>query len=286
MTRIALLALLLTLAGVSPALAGEDWTSDFKAALAQAKQAKRPLLLDFTGSDWCRPCIALHREVFAGQDFQTLAKGLVLVELDFPQRTEQPKELAAQNAQLKERYKIKGFPSAILIDFEGTEIGRISGYEPGKGAGWLAEFKGLIAAGFAPETGLAKPKPQGGPDGSLGTWTTRWETAQASARRLKRPILVNFTGSDWCGWCKQLHAEVFATAAFQEWASARVILLELDFPARTPQPSELKEQNARLAQQYKVEGFPTVLFLDAEGKRLGESGYLPGGPQGWVVPAK
>lgn len=282
-----LLGLLLLAVSASSARGDEAWTSDYKAAQAKAKETKRALLLDFTGSDWCRPCMALHKEVFATKEFAAIAEGLVLVELDFPQRTKLSDALAAQNKALQERYKVKGFPTAILVDHEGTEIGRIGGYQAGKGERWLAEAKELLSAGFSAETGKAKPKPE--PKGGVytpGTWSTSWDQAQEAARKLKRPILVNFTGSDWCGWCIKLHKEVFDEGAFKEWAAKRVVLLELDFPSRTPQPKELKEQNARLSQKYDVQGFPTILFLDAEGEVLGQSGYLPGGPKAWLADAE
>ncbi len=111
--------------------------------------------------------------------------------------------------------------------------------------------------------------------------------AQAKAKELKRPLLVDFTGSDWCGFCIKLDKEVFSTKEFGEWAKDNVVLLKLDFP-RKAQDAEVKKQNKEMQAKYGVRGFPTVLFLDPEGKELGRiGGYAPGsGAEKWIGRAK
>jgi protein disulfide-isomerase len=106
------------------------------------------------------------------------------------------------------------------------------------------------------------------------------------SKKTGKPVLVNFTGSDWCTWCHKLEGEVFATKDFKTWASKNVILLELDFPQAKKLPDALKKQNDDLSKKYKVEGFPTILFLDASGKELGRSGYMKGGPKAWLKNAE
>jgi protein disulfide-isomerase len=107
-----------------------------------------------------------------------------------------------------------------------------------------------------------------------------------------KPILANFTGSDWCGWCIRLKKEVFVTPTFKKWAKENVILLELDYPRRAPQTEEIKKQNRELQQFFKVRGYPTLHMFNvgiADGKTqitaLGKMGYLAGGPTPWIANA-
>ncbi len=128
----------------------------------------------------------------------------------------------------------------------------------------------------------------GGGHGTASTgpsWLTSMETAQEQSRKTGKPILADFTGSDWCGWCIKLKAEVFDTTEFEEWSARKVVLLELDFPRRKKQSAALKAQNEQLRKQYGVRGFPTILLLDADGKVLGRMSYLPGGPETWATAA-
>jgi protein disulfide-isomerase len=118
-------------------------------------------------------------------------------------------------------------------------------------------------------------------------WLTSWDEATKQSKKTGKPILADFTGSDWCGWCIKLKKEVFNLPEFKKWASANVILLELDFPTeKVAQSDALKKQNAALRDKYKIRGYPTILFLDAEGKVLGQSGYREGGPSAWTKHAE
>src|SRR5258708_40039766 len=117
-------------------------------------------------------------------------------------------------------------------------------------------------------------------------WFEKLDDAVAAAKKGGRPVLADFTGSDWCHWCKQLKSEVFDTKAFKDWAAANVVLLEVDFPQQKAQSAEIKKQNEALAKQFKIEGFPTVLILDAAGKKHGELGYEEGGPVNWIAKFK
>jgi len=112
-------------------------------------------------------------------------------------------------------------------------------------------------------------------------WLVKIDEAYELSQKTGKPILANFTGSDWCGWCKRLTKSVFVKKDFKEWADEHVILLELDFPKRKTLPDEIKSQNAQLQQVFKVRGYPTVwlfeLNKDEEGKfnieGLGKTGY-------------
>lgn len=108
-------------------------------------------------------------------------------------------------------------------------------------------------------------------------WQTNLKTAAQMARKLDRPILMNFTGSDWCGWCVKLKKEVFDTKEFKEYASKNLILMEVDFPRSKKQPAKLKKQNKALAAQYKIKGYPTVIIVNSKGKEIARTGYKKGG---------
>lgn len=113
-------------------------------------------------------------------------------------------------------------------------------------------------------------------------WLTDYDKALAQAKIQKRPVLVDFTGSDWCIWCMKLHSEVFSQPVFESWAQKKVVLLKLDFPRRTPQSDAVKKANAALAEKYHIEGFPTILILDENGNEKARTGYRRGGPEAYV----
>ena len=114
-------------------------------------------------------------------------------------------------------------------------------------------------------------------------WMTDFAAAQKLSAKTKKPMLVDFTGSDWCPWCVRLDKEVFAQKAFQDFAAANLILVKIDFPRKTGQSAAEKQQNRALAVKYKVNGFPTVLLMDGAGKVIGKTGYRPGGPEAYVT---
>ncbi len=100
----------------------EGWSTDLEKAFAQAKKEKKPVLVEFTGSDWCPPCIAMRKNVFSKKEFVDAAsKKFILVELDFPNGD---KELKKKNDPYAEKYDIEGFPTVILFDADGKEFSR------------------------------------------------------------------------------------------------------------------------------------------------------------------
>ncbi|PXA03741.1 thioredoxin family protein [Coraliomargarita sinensis] len=113
-------------------------------------------------------------------------------------------------------------------------------------------------------------------------WITDFDAAKAKAKADGKPMLLNFTGSDWCGWCIKLDKEVFSKAAFQTYASENLVLVELDFPRNKEQSEETKAQNEALAKKYGIRGFPTILVLDSEGKLIEKTGYRRGGAEKYV----
>ena len=125
------------------------------------------------------------------------------------------------------------------------------------------------------------------------TWHTDMEKAIAIATKENKKMLLFFTGSDWCGWCKKLQNEVFKTSDFEKWANENVVLVELDFPKRTPQDINVKNQNSQLQQMFQVRGYPTIHFVKAEKKpdgktnlnNLGKTGFVRGGSSRWLTVA-
>lgn len=114
-------------------------------------------------------------------------------------------------------------------------------------------------------------------------WVTDQPKALETAKAGKKLVLMDFTGSDWCGWCIKLDKEVFSTPEFRTYAEKNLVLLELDFPRRKELSPETRKQNEGLAKQYNIQGFPTVLVLNAEGKKVGELGYMEGGPKKFIA---
>ena len=147
---------------------GEGWTSDFAAAKKQAAEAKKDLLIDFTGSDWCSWCIKLNDEVFKLDPFKAGVKdSFVLVELDFPKdKSKLSEDIQKQNAELGKKYAVQGYPAILLCDAEGRPYAA-TGYKPGgpeKYVEHLNELRGHKAkrdealATAAKATGPAKGK--------------------------------------------------------------------------------------------------------------------------------
>ena len=123
-------------------------------------------------------------------------------------------------------------------------------------------------------------------------WHTDINKAMAISNKTNKPMLLFFTGSDWCGWCIRLQNEVLKTPEFTAWAKKNVVLVELDFPRRTPQSDAIRNQNAGIQQAFGVQGYPTVWFATAKIKDgrpsftcMGSSGYVPGGPAAWLAVA-
>ncbi len=158
------LLLLSAVLAASPALAADEplepyavdgtpvvWTANYAAALKQAQAEKRFVLLNFTGSDWCVWCHRLRDQVFVQKPFlDYAAKHLVLVEVDFPRAKPQSDETKKQNAALDEKFGVSGYPTVILVDAEGRELGR-TGYMQGGAKTFVRALKRFAAKAATPE---------------------------------------------------------------------------------------------------------------------------------------
>lgn len=113
-------------------------------------------------------------------------------------------------------------------------------------------------------------------------WKTNLEQAVAQAKKENKAVLVNFTGSDWCYWCKKLSSEVFQQKEFEDYAEESLILVMLDFPRNISQSQETVTYNNTLAQKYGIQGFPTILIINSKGELVAKTGYQPGGATNYV----
>ena len=118
-------------------------------------------------------------------------------------------------------------------------------------------------------------------------WGTDWEAAQAESKKSGKPILINLTGSDWCGWCIRLEKKVFKTDTFKAYAKDNLILMEADFPRKKELPADVKKQNDMLREKYLAGGYPTVWMLDHEGNKVSDDlGEFGDDPDKWVKKLK
>jgi thioredoxin-related protein len=113
-------------------------------------------------------------------------------------------------------------------------------------------------------------------------WQTDFQAAQAKAKAQKKILLVAFTGSDWCPWCKKLKAEVFDKPAFASAAQKRFVLVAVDFPHEKKLSDDLKEQNGKLAKKYKIGSYPSILLLKPDGELIAHTGYSAGGAKNYL----
>jgi len=114
-------------------------------------------------------------------------------------------------------------------------------------------------------------------------WKTDYTAALAEAAKENKMVLLDFTGSDWCGWCIKLQKDTFSKPEFKKFAQESLVLVELDFPRGKTQSDELKKQNEELAEKFGVQGFPTLVLLDPQGKEATRNvGYLQGGPEAFI----
>ena len=120
---------------------GITWMTDFEAAQSRAKINNKPILLAFMGSDWCGWCKKLDKEVFSTPEFQKWAADNVITVLaDFPATKKLPPETARQNEKLRDMYNIAGYPTVLLLKYDGTVIAK-TGYLPGGPANYIKQLK-------------------------------------------------------------------------------------------------------------------------------------------------
>lgn len=119
---------------------------------------------------------------------------------------------------------------------------------------------------------------------ATGLWLDNYQNALDQAKIERKPVLLDFTGSDWCGWCMKLDRETFSTPQFKAFAKQRLILVTVDFPKRKPLSPDRQLQNTQLSEQFGVQAFPTLVLLDSDGTEMADySGYMAGGPKAMIA---
>jgi thioredoxin-related protein len=113
-------------------------------------------------------------------------------------------------------------------------------------------------------------------------WLTNLEEAKKQAKKEGKDVLIDFTGSDWCGWCIRLKKEVWDTEGWKAEGPKRYVLVELDFPRKKEQSEETKKYNRALNDLFGVKGYPTIALLDSEGRPYAMTGYQQGGPEAYL----
>lgn len=127
------------------------WFTDFNKAKTEAATSGKYLLINFSGSDWCGPCIRLHKEIFESDTFTSFAeKNLVLVNADFPRlrKNQLPKEQQKLNETLADQYDPQGhFPYTVLVDANGKVIKTWDGFPNETSAQFLSDINSVTGAG-------------------------------------------------------------------------------------------------------------------------------------------
>ena len=142
MKKIALGLVVLGWIAFQAAAAEQEWMTDLAKAQEKAKVEKKLVLVDFTGSDWCPPCRALHKNVFTSSEFNEFAaKNLVLVEVDFPRKKEQTDQLKKTNRELAKKYEIDGYPTVIVFDSNGKQLDKKVGYSGASAKDYITQLQ-------------------------------------------------------------------------------------------------------------------------------------------------
>lgn len=113
-------------------------------------------------------------------------------------------------------------------------------------------------------------------------WSTNYEDSLQKAKKENKPILLFFTGSNWCGWCKKIDQEVFQSPDFSSQVGNSFVFVEIDFPTNAAQTPELAQQNKMLKEKFGITGFPTIVILDPNGTFVAETGYRAGGGKAYA----
>jgi protein disulfide-isomerase len=149
---------------------------------------------------------------------------------------------------------------------------------------YLYIIMGAVGLGLIGNSLLGNKIPEGG--GHEASWLEDYSAASASAKNKGKPVLINFTGSDWCYYCKKMDAEVLTQKEFVDYSDDSLVLFKADFPRGKEIPETVAAQNRRLAEEYGVRGFPTFVLVK-DGKVVGKwVGYVSGGPAGFIKEIK
>ncbi len=264
--------------GEKAELKGQDkntWLTNLEDAQKIAKEKDVLILVNFTGSDWCTWCFKIRDEIFSTKEFLDFAgENLVLVKLDFPKNIPQSDTVKKYNQKLIEKYGVQGFPTILILNAEGEVLSQ-AGYQPGGPSAFIKTIEGSISY-------IKDHKNDTYTDKAGLEWYLLLEKAKEISQKEEKPILVNFTGSDWCSWCFKIRDEIFYQKEFVEYARKNLVLLQFDYPRAKEQSPGMKAYNQKIAGKFKIKGFPTILLLDKEGSQIAQMGYEKGGPLKYI----
>ncbi len=252
----------------------KDWSDNYDDVVKKASKEGKYIFIDFSGSDWCGYCIKLEKEVLSKKVFKNYAKKrLALMMVDFPRRIKQSEKLKIQNRKLASRFKVRGFPTVLILTSDGKELVGKTGYQTGGAEKYVKSLDNIINAY---EQKKLKTK--------RVTWSNDFEAVKKDAVRNHKFILIDFVQSDSCRYCMKLEKEVFNKQEFFNYARDRFALMSVDFPLYTKQSQQLKKQNRMLADKYKVAKFPTILVVSPDGKNIvTRLGYEEGGVEKYLA---
>ena len=243
-----------------------NWLTNMEEAQKIAAEKNVPILVNFTGSDWCGWCTKLDSEVFSTSTFNKYAKdNLVLVKLDFPRNIEQSEETKRHNDKYKSKFEVRGFPTILILDEKLEKLAQM-GYQAGGPEKYIKDIEAALTFKDAYYDNTIKT------DSGI-IWYTSLEKAKDLSAKTGKKIFVDFTGSDWCGWCIKIDNEILSTDEFRAFAKENLIMLLLDFPEKKELPAGMSAYNRQIAGNYNIQGFPTILILDKEGSVLTTLGY-------------
>ena len=234
-------------------------------AVAEATDSERPLLLAIY-EGYSKPAKKKLDAILADGQIEPVTAGAVLAQVKLPAKGADRKVLG----ELAKKYGIK--KAALQFALIDMKQGKLL---------YKSTPADLTAAKLAAKLTAQLPKAK-----YNGEWLEDFEQAKAIAAQTGRPMLLDFTGSDWCGWCIKLEKEIFSQDAFKDYAKANIVLVKLDFPHNNKPPQKIQDQNKALMAKYGVRGFPTLLILDSKGEKTGQMGYMPGGPEPFIKKLK
>ena len=137
---------ILSVALAATAQAG-DFLTDFEAGKKKATAENKPLLVKFTGSDWCPPCMKLNKEVFSKSAFKSaVEKDFVVVVLDFPRKKKLPAAQTKANKEVAKKYSLRSYPTVMLMESDGKVFKSMSGYAGGGVKTYLKTLKSALKA--------------------------------------------------------------------------------------------------------------------------------------------